>query len=333
MTPEVMDRITKYVTSCSDLKNIKITWFGGEPLMAVPQIEEFYDKFSAVWKEPVNSNIITTGYHIDKEAVRVMKKVGITFVQITLDGMKKTHNEVKHLASGEDVFERVISNIELLNDLAPEINVTIRVNLTLKNKHEYAELYKFCQNRFGERRNIGLTPAFVLDRSISNCDVCIENGILFTHENRSEFILDLAHKGFDSPFIRYPEPFFNECAVRNDMAIAFDPEGYTYKCWEVIGNKEYAIGKLDKDGILANINEKILNRQLYGADTFEDPVCSKCKYLPICNGGGPIQRIQNKFEKAHNDCCTPYKGFTPDFLKIHIARKKALEVAATEKQQ
>lgn len=82
------------------------------------------------------------------------------------------------------------------------------------------------------------------------------NGILFTHENRSEFILDLAHKGFDSPFIRYPEPFFNECAVRNDMAIAFDPEGYTYKCWEVIGNKEYAIGKLDKDGILANINEK-----------------------------------------------------------------------------
>lgn len=105
------------------------------------------------------------------------------------------------------------------------------------------------------------------------------------------------------------------------------------KCWEVIGNKEYAIGKLDKDGILANINEKILNRQLYGADTFEDPVCSKCKYLPICNGGCPIQRIQNKFEKAHNDCCTPYKGFTPDFLKIHIARKKALEVAATEKQQ
>jgi sulfatase maturation enzyme AslB (radical SAM superfamily) len=42
MTPEVMDRITKYVMSCPDLKNIKITWFGGEPLMAVPQIEEFF---------------------------------------------------------------------------------------------------------------------------------------------------------------------------------------------------------------------------------------------------------------------------------------------------
>ena len=110
MTPEVMDRITKYVMSCPDLKNIKITWFGGEPLMAVPQIEEFYDKFSAVWEKPINSNIITTGYHINEEAVRVMKKVGITSAQITLDGMKETHNTVKHLPSGEDVFERVISN-------------------------------------------------------------------------------------------------------------------------------------------------------------------------------------------------------------------------------
>ncbi len=33
---------------------------------------------------------------------------------------------------------------------------------------------------------------------------------------------------------------------------------------------------------------------------------------------------------THNDCCTYYKGFTSDFLKIHIARKKAQE-AATEK--
>ncbi len=45
MTPEVMDAIIQYVASCRDLKHIKITWFGGEPLMAVPQIEAFHDKF------------------------------------------------------------------------------------------------------------------------------------------------------------------------------------------------------------------------------------------------------------------------------------------------
>ena len=332
MTPEIMDQIIKYVTSYPELKNIKITWFGGEPLMAVSQIEEFYDKFRDIWQEPFISNIITTGYHIDKESIRVMQKVGISSVQITLDGMKETHNKVKHLPSGEDVFERILSNIELLNDSAPEINITIRVNLTLENKEEYIPLHKLCLTRFYGRSNITISPAFVLDRGTG--DICrSNNNIFFGHIERSKFILNLAKNGINSVFVRYPEPFFNECAIRNEMAIAFDPEGYAYKCWEVIGNKEYAIGKLNDDGILTDINQTILNRQLYGADTFDDPICSQCKYLPICNGGCPIQRIENKFEGGHNDCCSHYKGFMPDFLKIHIARKKAQEAAATEKQQ
>ena len=332
MTPEVMNRIIKYVTSCRDLKNIKITWFGGEPLMAVPQIEEFYDRFNAVWKEPFNSNIITTGYHIDEESIRVMKKVGITSAQITLDGMKETHNKVKFLSSGEDVFERVVSNMELLNNLAPEINIVIRVNLTLENAHEYVLLCNFYQERFKRRKNINIAPAFVLDRGGSNCDTCRQKSILFNHSDRSKFILDLNSNGYDSPFIRYPDLFFNECAIRNQMAIAFDPEGCAYKCWEVIGNKEYAIGKLNDDGILTDINQTILNRQLYGADTFDDPTCSQCKYLPICSGGCPIQRIQNKFENGHNNYCIHYKGFMSEFLRAHIMRKKAQE-AAVEKQQ
>ena len=332
MTPEIMDQIIKYVTSYPELKNIKITWFGGEPLMAVPQIEEFYDKFRDIWQEPFISNIITTGYHIDKESIRVMQKVGISSVQITLDGMKETHNKVKHLPSGEDVFERILSNIELLNDSAPEINITIRVNLTLENKEEYIPLHKLCLTRFYGRSNITISPAFVLDRGTG--DICrSNNNIFFGHIERSKFILNLAKNGINSVFVRYPEPFFNECAIRNEMAIAFDPEGYAYKCSEVIGNKEYAIAKMNDDGILTDINQTILNRQLYGADTFDDPICSQCKYLPICNGGCPIQRIENKFEGGHNDCCSHYKGFMPDFLKIHIARKKAQEAAATEKQQ
>ena len=170
MTPEIMDQIIKYVTSYPELKNIKITWFGGEPLMAVPQIEEFYDKFRDIWQEPFISNIITTGYHIDKESIRVMQKVGISSVQITLDGMKETHNKVKHLPSGEDVFERILSNIELLNDSAPEINITIRVNLTLENKEEYIPLHKLCLTRFYGRSNITISPAFVLDRGTG--DIC-----------------------------------------------------------------------------------------------------------------------------------------------------------------
>lgn len=325
MTPEIMDAIIRYVTAYPELRDVHITWFGGEPLMAIPQIELFHEKFSEVWKHPVVSNIITTGYHIDENAIRVLQKVGVSHVQITLDGMRDTHNKVKHLASGEDVFERVLSNIELLNDRAPDMQVVIRVNLTRENSHEYEQLFRLYLMRFRERKNIAIAPAFVLDRGASSCDTCRDKNIFFQHKDRSEFILDLASRGIDSPYIRYPQPFFDECAIRNNMAISFDPEGYAYKCWEVIGNKEYAIGHLTEQGTLTDVNVKVLNRQLYGADPIDDAICSDCKYLPLCSGGCPLQRIQNKFEQGKNCNCTPYKGFLPEFLRIHIARKKAME--------
>ena len=107
------------------------------------------------------------------------------------------------------------------------------------------------------------------------------------------------------------------------MSIAFDPQGYAYKCWEVIGNRKHAFARLNQNGLFEEFNEVILNRHLFGADPLEDPKCSQCAYLPICNGGCPIQRIQNVFECRKNCTCTHFKGHMADFLKIHLRLTKA----------
>ena len=321
MTTDVMDAIIAHVKCHQDLKSIKITWFGGEPLMALPQIEQFYDKFKPVWGDrPYDSNVITTGYHIDKEAVRVLDKVGVKSVQITLDGGRETHNRVKHFAGSGDTFGRVLDNVQLYNDLSPDVNIVFRVNLTMDNADEYEPLQEMILSRFSGRKMIAIAPAFVMDRSLNGCK---SKAALFSRRQCSEYILKLARKGIDSTFIRYPSPFFYECAIRNNVAISFDPEGYAYKCWELIGNKEFAIGRLDADGHIADINTKMLNRQLYGADPFEDPACMECKYLPICNGGCPINRIENKFDGGHNNCCTLHKGYMAEFLREHLRRERA----------
>lgn len=114
--------------------------------------------------------------------------------------------------------------------------------------------------------------------------------------------------------------------MRNVLCMAFDPEGYVYKCWELIGNKEYAVGKLSGEGKLEITNSVNYNRQMYGADPLADPACIKCKYLPICNGGCPIQRIENSFENKRNNVCTFYKGHMEDFLKIHLDLKKSAKL-------
>lgn len=322
MTESVMSSIIKYISGLSELKSIRLTWFGGEPLMAVPQMDMFYTMVKDVWGEKnFSSNIITTGYHINEKVIEVLKKIQVSSMQITLDGLKDSHNKVKFLNECPNVFDKVIENIDLISEKAPEISIIIRVNLTKANMSEYVPLYKMVVNRF-KGRNVSIAPAFVLDRGITN-DNSDDDDIFFTPQQESDFILNLAASNIDSPFIRYPKPFFSECAIRNDMAISFDPEGYAYKCWEIIGNKEYAIGKLNEDGRLYDVNLKELNRQLYGADPLDDPKCMQCKYLPICCGGCPIQRIENKFNGKCNNTCIFYKGRIEEFLKIHIKRTQS----------
>lgn len=316
MGHRVMDAIVKYVLKQKELKRIHITWFGGEPLMAVSQMNDFHEKLVSQVDKEIDSDIITTGYHITEKVIRTLQNLHISKIQITLDGLKETHNQVKFSSECDDVFTKVIGNIDLLTAMAPEINVVIRINLTKENAREYVPLYRFLATRYNGR-NVGIAPAFVKDRSHT------KNGNnFFTRKESTEFILNLFRKErIFSPWLQYPQTACAECAIRDNMAISFDPEGYAYKCWEVIGERKYAIGKINNEGIIKEVNLSVLNRQLYGADPIDDPVCSRCQYLPLCHGGCPIQRIEREFEGTETDVCTLYKHNLPDFMKIHLSLK------------
>ena len=320
MSEQTMDAILKFVMSHKSLKHLRLTWFGGEPLMAVDAIALFYNKLKNLLPQEIafSSNIITTGYHLDKKAVQILDHAKVSSMQITLDGLKDTHNKVKHLSECDDVFSKVINNIYNASNWAPHISIVIRVNLTKDNAREYPELCNLLSRRFNGLKNISISPAFVLDRSATPTKCA-----LFTRSSLTKYLFELVSNNIDSPFFRYPKSYFSECAIRNANAVSFDPEGYAYKCWENIGNKEYAVWKLNQQGIPEDINRKLYNRHMYGADPLDDPICSKCKYLPICAGGCPIQRIENKFEGHHNDLCTYYKGCVDKFIQIHIERKKS----------
>lgn len=101
---------------------------------------EFNEKLSKIWMKEIDNDIITTGYHINKNVIEILKKIGVNSIQITIDGIKETHNQVKYLPDCPDVFSKVWNNIELLHELAPDIKITIRVNLTkrmLMNMNNY----------------------------------------------------------------------------------------------------------------------------------------------------------------------------------------------------
>jgi uncharacterized protein len=289
--------------------------------MAVDKMKELYDKLGKVWHKAFDSDIITTAWHITPEVIETLKYLKIGSMQITLDGRKETHNKIKFTDDCDDVFSKTIRNIDLLMEQAPDIRIDIRVNLTKENRDEYVSLYQFFTNRYAGKK-LNVNPAPVCNRGAEEDR---NSPFYFDNKEWTAYLLNLFYQeGICSPLIRYPARFFEECATRTHTSVVFDPEGYVYKCIEIVGNKKYAVGKLNDDGVITEINNTLLNRYLFGADTFDHPTCSQCSYLPVCNGGCPHQRIENEFEGGKNDVCTHYKGCLPELMKAYIRMKDSV---------
>lgn len=309
MTDEVEDQIIHYVESCKDAKTIDVTWFGGEPLLAFKRIKSLTNRFKNTGME-YTAKIITNGYLLTDDVVKEFNSLSIKFVQVTIDGMPELHDKRRCLKSGKPTFNRIISNIDNMQSKYPQINVSIRVNVDESNEKDFDSLYQFLLNKRYPNAQVSL--AFVKD--LSDCKSCAN---LCDRNRQASFIKNVQQKyGIGGTFI-YPMPDRYECAIRNKNAIVIGPKGEIYKCWNDVGDASKIIGNIG--GKIEN--ETLLLRYLVGADPFEDSECMDCILLPVCGGGCPLSRIQNKFEGRNVNCCPLIKDNLYEFLLAHIENK------------
>lgn len=179
--------------------------------------------------------------------------------------------------------------------------IKITKKITMKRK-------SFFRNRYSNK-NISVVPAFIIETTKSCMESCISN-----QQEKLEFYKDLSKKTSSKDLI-YPSNNVEECAIRNLNSWVIDSKGDAYKCWEIIGNNKYKVGYIDENGMHIT-NQKILNRYLYGADPLEDNKCRKCQLLPICSGGCPHKRIENKFYHKQFKVCTRFLDCLDDYLLI-----------------
>ena len=320
--------IAKFVENQKIISDIRILWFGGEPLLGINEIEELYLRLKSINGKTISSKIITNGYYLNQDNIKILQSINVSSIQISLDGLKETHNKIKYTRDCNDTFSVTIQNIDMISELAPEIQLNIRVNIDKNNMNEYPVLYKYLHDRYRDKSNIYIAPGIVQD--FEN-NTLTGDSKLFSRQEVMEFGINVYKESqIATSLVQYPDNCFKECAIRNKNVFAFDPEGYVYKCWEIIGNKKYAIGKLDSEGNIVDINHILLNRYLYGADPIDDAKCQKCAYLPICNGGCPHHRIENKFNGKNMDTCTHLKGYLSELMSIHLERKEKSSQNNTE---
>lgn len=183
--------------------------------------------------------------------------------------------------------------------------LTIRVNLDEKNKHEFIELSNFIYRRYPEAKNIRVAPAFFTDSGPNDCRTCnLDRNAL------ARFMQNLSKQTGDLSQI-YSTNRFNECAARNPNILVVAPNGGLSKCLETVGDPNYEFGELT--------NQTVLNRYLYGADPMGDDDCKSCSFLPICFGGCPHKRMENKLNNTKFELCSSFKDNIDSYLIQYVS--------------
>lgn len=310
MDAKVLNGIVDFVKKSGKIKHLKVTWYGGEPTMVIPTIRALSKELQQS-VENYDAFMVTNGYRIDKIADE-LSILGISSVQITLDGTENTHNKTRKLLNNKGTFKKIMDNIGFVLSKNDKITISIRMNISHDNLEEYEPLSKLLEHRFGKKRVI-LYPAFVEDYSGCQLSNCFEN-----KKEKAAFLKELYYrKGiFTNPL--FPQRTGKGCMRQSLNSFVIGPSGELYKCWHHLGNKDKVVGNI----FGSEIDYSLLSNMMVGNDVLFIERCKKCVLFPSCDGG--CSDIRDK----GIDVCIPAKAMLKDFLDI-----KYLEWKKTQKSE
>lgn len=133
---------------------LHVSWFGGEPLLYPDCIEYLTNNFKKICKfnkRGYSASITTNGYLLDPEMFNKLLDLGIKSYQITLDGIKETHDSYRVMNCGLPTYNKIYDNVLKIKKIKRrDYIINIRVNLTLDIKPYIKEFMqsidKLCRN-------------------------------------------------------------------------------------------------------------------------------------------------------------------------------------------
>lgn len=290
ISSEIIENTIKFINSFG-CKNIDICWYGGEPLLCIDDIVKIVN---GIRKEDVNINqsIVTNGYLLNDEISRKLFEIGVSTIQITLDGPKTIHDSRRYLYNGGGTFDVIINN---LIEQCEKFKISIRVNVDKTNLKYVKELILYLK-KVGIYDKVHFYLAQV-DNINDNSDL---SSLIYDDFELNDFFKlecelanELISKG-DLNSFEERNPYL--CGAVSPNSFLIDPKGNLYKCWNDIGREEYIVGNI-KDGIT---NEMELYSWL-GYDCFESISCKNCSLFPLCLNGCPHSVIRKNSKKCHSN--------------------------------
>lgn len=267
MSVQTANNVVDYIQRVSCKKDIKITWFGGEPMMNPEAIDTICSGLRRRGIEYV-SGMISNGSLFDKDSVKnAVEYWNLHHIQITLDGTEDVYNRSKgYINIDGSAFQRVLGNIDLL--LSYGVDVRIRLNMSSWNLEDLNELIDVLNERICESNRPSVYVAQIKNYGFGRVDTASDN---------LQAEIDLSEKLADTGLLRKQRLPGNirmhHCMADNDSAITITPDGRTGKCEHFF--ESHLIGNIYRD----TVNSDEIS---YWKERIRIKECQSCVLYPSC---------------------------------------------------
>ncbi|MCX6664929.1 MAG: radical SAM protein [Euryarchaeota archaeon] len=292
-TKETYDRelsseeIKKVISELRAMKTRMFSVTGGEPFMR----KDVLDVLSFAHSQGLKTGIATNGFFIDKPMVKKIKEAGVDSIQISLDGLEKTHNTIR---GDSQSFQRAIQALQYLQEIDLPV-LSVATTITKNNFRELEKIWDLLVDlqvkiwRISVVMPIGraeIKDQFLLDTSQMN------HLFAFIEENSKPLEIRIAE---NLPYLAHYEE-----RIRREPFLC--PVGITACCIGVDGNVRGCPEQPDiPDFIEGNVlQNSIADIWQYGfkkyrcnETLFKDETCKHCVEKYRCFGGCYVMRIGN----------------------------------------
>lgn len=325
MTEKIENDIITFLSGHPSVKDINLTWYGGEPLLAFKNIKSIYNKIkNETTLNIINHSIVTNGYLINAEVLDFFKETQLKSMQITLDGTQEHHDKTRCLKhNGSGTFNKIIDNIHSVIEMLPDCRLSVRINISKNNMNDFPIMLNFFNEHF-KSPNINIYPGFIREETNDGCSLCHQSIKADETIHYYEFIQE---KGGHINF--FPAKADKGCMINKLNSYIIGPEGEIYKCWNDVSNSKKIIGYIHQKELS---NKVLFSRYMTEISPFEDKKCRDCLLFPICSGGCGWYRYKNIFEDGKFDVCCQYKdrrnleAALINSLKGNISNQKEIQI-------
>jgi uncharacterized protein len=300
---------------------ISITWFGGEPLLALPVIKElnaYFQRQADSHNIPFRQSLITNATMLHGAILDYwITQNTLKYLQITLDGMPEDHDMRRIMVGDKPTFNVILDNAIRASNYFP---ITLRINID-KNNVDGLDRLLDALEAAGINDNISL----YLGHIQAYTDVCndIDDISLSKAEFAAAEILfysSLIERGI-RPHLSLPKPYAgNICVADHPQGAVFAPEGKIFKCWnETAQSTELASGSLYQEAKHSEQHKHNLSTwQTY--DPFAHEECKTCLVKPLCKGGCPWE-ARKKPTQGPGDCSSLRYNLSEYLQLFHLMKR------------